>query len=301
MAARSGGKVRSAPVDLEEVVREALCKAPGLKTTALKKALPVSHRAFANEATALARQLAMRGEFYSFQKGKGEFIFPGDPIARLSEIVSDRLEAGPLDKEALKQRVNEVAPGHAVAFEAWFKQALAQRKLFEHAAAPPSKKKRYGTEPGMLALAAVLTALRKALVKLDSQGVPRKRVAEALLEAVGVAAAAMPEPPHVQPMAPRSGPNGASDSSAHAEFVAALKTLAEENPRQALLSIRELRPRLALSREQFDAVALELMQGGAIHLHRHDHAAALSGSERAELVQDPRGYTYIGISVRRGP
>ncbi len=282
-------KPRVVPEDLEAVVREAVRTTPGLKSSQIKKALPPSYQAFAKEAQATLLLLAGRGEVHR-QPGKMELFFERDPRAALDEIVPSRLSAEPLGKSTLKALVRDQAPGHELILDHWLTSALTRGLIFEHASAPGSKEKRYANAPDLgKSLTPVLTAMKKALLKTDGQGIPRHRIAEVLLRELGVS-----------PPTPQTGSNGApQDRTAHEQFLAVLRGLVAENPRQALLSIRDLRARVALSKERFDAVALDLMRDGKVSLHYHDHPASLPEAERSQLVQDGRGNYYIGIAPGR--
>ena len=288
-------KPRVVPDDLDAVVREALSTTPGLNGAQLKKALPASYQQFAKEAAALVRELADRKEAHCFRKGKTDLFFLRDPIPVLDVAILHRLTETPLEKDALKRIASEFAPGHGIVFEEWLKRALARGALFEHTPAS-SKAKRYGTEPDTRKSFGPLTALRKALGRMETQGISKTRIAHLLLRELG-----LPQPVAAEVGGQATpGSDGATDTSWRAGFLSALRELAAENPREALLPVRELRARLALTKAQFDTLALGLMREGAISLHHHDHPASLTQSERDELVQDARGTYYIGIALRRG-
>lgn len=79
----------------------------------------------------------------------------------------------------------------------------------------------------------------------------------------------------------------------------ALKVMQSENPREALFSIKDLRSRINLNKEEFDKVALELSRENKVSLHFHDYPQALSESERNNLVHDTKNdIYYIGIALR---
>ena len=46
-------------------------------------------------------------------------------------------------------------------------------------------------------------------------------------------------------------------------------------------SLRDLRARLSMSKDEFDETALRLQREGAVSLHHHDHPLALPEAERA--------------------
>jgi hypothetical protein len=283
-------KSRVLPDDLEAVVREAVRTSPGVKSSQIKKALPTPYQAFSKEAQTTLRLLVERGEVSRVLIGTTELFFKLDPRAALDEIVPEHLSAEPLGKGALKALVRELAPGHEAILEPWLKNALTLGLIFEHAPSPGSKEKRYGNSPDLgKSLAPVLTALKKALLKTDEQGIPRHSIAEVLVRELGVSLSTAP-----------TGANGGRPNHAdHERFLAGLRGLAAENPGQALLSVRDLRARLALRKEQFDAIALDLMRKRKVSLHYHDHPASLPEAERSQLVQDERGKYYIGIAPGR--
>jgi hypothetical protein len=287
---------RVIPGDLDSSVAEAVKRAPGSTSTQLVKVLPTSYRTFGKEVRAAADRLAAEGKFHRHLKGKTPLFFPADPLAALDAAIPSKLAGAPLDKDALKRLVEEVTPGHGVVLDDWLKRAVANRQVYEHAPTAKGAKKRFGSEPDLRKLAApLIKALRKAREGADAQGIPRQRLVQLLLEELGVS---------LEQAAARSSgdakngtvPNGI----ARTQFIAELTALGAENPRQALLSVRDLRARLALGKEQFDALALALMRDGAVSLHHHDHPASLPEPERRQLVQDGRGTYYVGIAPRSG-
>jgi hypothetical protein len=293
---------RVVPDDLESVVREALAAQPGLKATAaaMKSVLPVSHRDFAKEAQTLLLGLAERGQIHAYRKGKATLHFAREPMGEVESAALKALTGGALGKDALRQAVFKAAPGFEILLDDWVKQALSRGILFSHPKLPGSKEARFGREPELgVSLGPALTALRKALVKTDAQKVPRALVAEWLLQELH-----LPEERRggATPAVEGNGhsANGGSHSQQRTAFLTALGALAAEHPRQALLSVKDLRARLPFPKEQFDGLALELMQAGAISLHHHDHATALAEADREALVRDSRGNHFIGIAQKRG-
>jgi hypothetical protein len=305
MAARSRVKAagpRVVPDDLAAVVGEALAASPGIKSTQIKKALPKPYQPFAAEALAALRQLADGGGVEVIRKGATELFFPAEPLGVLDRAILGRVAAEALDKDALKDLATDAAPGYAVVFDDWLKSAIAGKRLYEHAPVPGSKKKRFSTEPDVRkTLGPLLAALPKVLLKAKAMGISKERVAAVLLSELGVAGlggTAQSSGAAASREAPAS--NGAKTNGAQGRFLVALAELVAEKPAEALWPVRELRKRLPLAKEEFDALALQLMAQGAITLHHHDHPAAVPESERSQLVQDARGTHYIGIAPRRG-
>ncbi len=294
---QSKGAARIVPPDLEDCIRDAVRNRPGLTSVQLMKELPPSHRPFAKEVNAAVQRVVVHGDVYRFLKGKKALLFPAEPLMTLDNAISPRLVEAPLDKEGLRRLVEEVAPGHAIVLDAWLKRALTQRTLYEHPASSKGAKKRYSSsppEPDLRKLfAPLLTAARKARQSLDAKGIAPEKLGRLVMEALGVAgekSAAL--------VADKPGNGNPPNGDARAQFLGALTTLGTENSRDALHSVRDLRARLALSKEQFDSLALALMRDGAISLHHHDHPASLPEQERRQLVQDSRGNYYVGIAPR---
>ena len=295
MGSRKRGKQATPPPDLEVTVLESLRAAPGVTVAALKKHVPVSHKKFVTEM--LIQSLADRGEVFFVRKGKR--TFPREPFAEIDARLPAHTAQEPIEKSLLKELVGEAAPGYEAVFDDWLKRALADRRLFEHAAAKPKGKKRLGREPDInSSLKSALKALKTALAKLDAQGVRRERVAETLLGALGL---------HREvTLVDTKGASKASTSrqgvptDVRTRFLSALESLVSDNPRDALHSVRALRSRAGLAKQEFDMVAIELAREGVVSLHHHDHAAGLPEAERLQLIQDDRGTYFNGIAPRRG-
>jgi hypothetical protein len=269
------------PAEIEAAVRDALASGAGITLASLKQALPKScKKPELDRAIALLRELADRDEIHRLSIRNKEFFFARDPIATLDSVVVEALASGPLTGAALTTAVQERAPGHDVLLGEWLKNALARRVLFGQG---KGKSKSYSREPDIRGLLKnEIQALKKALQKIESQGIDRARIAEVLLEALALRAA------------PTT--NGTPPT---ARFLIALNDLAAENPRGALLSLRDLRARLSMSKDEFDETALRLQQEGAVSLHHHDHPLALSEAERAALVRDrSAGEHYVGIALK---
>ena len=277
-----GVKQRTVPQELPTVVLEALRDAQSIKGAQFKKKLPVSYQAFDKEARAIAQRLAEQNEVHRWTKGAKEIFFANDPDSTIELALLPLVTATPLDELTLKAHLAEAAPGHEDLLKDWLQSAVKRKVLYEHRASKGFKK-RFGRQPDIVGtLRSTLTALRKALQQTDAQGLSRTTIADALLQELGL-------PPTAAPSAQPSG-----------QVLSALRTLVSENPRQALLSVRDLRARLKLSKDEFDSAALALSREGVISLHHHDHPASLSDLEREQLVRDARGTHYIGIALRRG-
>lgn len=292
MAATSKGKSAKPPelpADWDAVVRQAVQASPGMKASApaMKKALPASQQKLAKQALQLALELAELGELFFYKKQQ---LFIRDPLLDLDALILDKVSTEPLPLEELKS----LAGPYGGALDAWLKRAIDSKKLYEWqlAGAGKSKKKAYARVPDARgALKGVLKALKTALLKTARVGISNEQVARVLLSELGVGG-------------PGIAPNGhGTDVRGNGKrglLLGALDGLVKERPRDALLLVGDLRARVDLGKDEFDALALELMREGAISLHHHDHPAGLTEAERAQLVKDARGTFYIGIAPRSG-
>ncbi len=268
--------------ELEAAVREALASSAGVTPASLKKSLAKSYKKPEQDrAVALLRELAARDDVHRWSKGKKEVFFARDPIATLDSVVVEALAEGALTAAGLKSAVKARAPGHEELVAEWLKNAVARRVLFKQGNS-------YSREPDIRALLKKeIQDLQKAFQKLEALDIERDRVVEVLLEALDL-----------PPVRRTSSVNGAPRTD---RFLTALNDLAAENPRGALLSLRDLRSRVSMSKDEFDETALRLQREGAVSLHHHDHPLALSEAERAALVRDAQGEHYVGIALRSEP
>ena len=273
------------PSDLEGVVLEMIRVSGGVKATEFKKKLPLSHARFNKRAVEMARELAAQGRTFRVMNGKTELFFATDPMVELDKRVGDALNETVRTAQWMKTSAAELGPAFTSLFPLWLKSALARHVAFKHGG------NKYGAQPDIAAkLKVVLKALRATMAKTDAEGIPRELVANELLAVLGL-------PSH----GPSSNPSRPQPMGLNSEtFMRSLESLAAENPREALLPIRELRRRLNLGKAEFDAAALTLAREGKVTLHHHDYPAGMSAAELDELVKDERGTHYVGIAIRRG-
>jgi hypothetical protein len=253
-------------------------------------------RGQAARALELARELVRQGVLFRFAKGATEVFFAEDPVTRLDRLVPDLLrQRGPLGSAPLKQAIKEAAPNHDGFFADWLKAALARNVVYER----PGKPKTLVHEPPSpdlkLLLKRPLAELAKLLGGLDAKGVSRERIADFLRAELGV-------PDRGPATTPAAAVDPATTSRAGASsrevFLEALRRFAADNPKGALLPVRELRARAGLGKQDFDAAALALSREGLLVLHHHDHAGALSEADQNALVRDALGRHYIGVALR---
>ena len=63
------------------------------------------------------------------------------------------------------------------------------------------------------------------------------------------------------------------------------------------IPLRELRRLTFIAKPEFDAAILALRDAGCVHLHYHDHVAAIDEDERYDLVTDGRGHYYVAAGL----
>jgi hypothetical protein len=246
-----------------------------------------------DRALVLARELAREGTLHRFAKGATvEIFYSEDPIARLDQLVPELLRRqGPLNAQQLKKAVKEAAPHHDGVVSDWLKAALARNVIFQH----PGKAKTFVPDPPApdlkLLLKKPLAELEKLLAPLAAKGISREQIASFLRAELGVAE---PDPSTV--VVPTTGSRVGGTS--RDVFLAALRRFAADNPKGALLPVRELRARAGLAKQDFDTTALALSREGLLVLHHHDHAASLSEAEKNSLVRDTLGRHYVGVALR---
>lgn len=78
----------------------------------------------------------------------------------------------------------------------------------------------------------------------------------------------------------------------------AMRAVEPAAERGALVTPRQIRRLVGLSRAEFDARVLRMSRAGTLALHYHDWPASLSQAERDELVLID-GVYYIGLAIRQ--
>lgn len=236
-----------------------------------------------------ARDAAATGELHRVLKGKEEWFFGIDPRVTLDTVVPSalrRIGRAPAKSKELKAAVEKVARGHSVLLDDWLPAAVARGLVFELPEPGAKKKTVLSADPDLkLQLGKALAELNQAVAALERQGITRERVLDFLRAELKGAPAVKPE-------------HASAKHSSREVFLEALRRLAEDNPKGALLPVRELRARAGLAKQEFDMAALDLSKEGLLVLHHHDHAAILSEAEQSGLVRDALGRHYVGIALR---
>ncbi|HTV18295.1 MAG TPA: hypothetical protein VMG12_06480 [Polyangiaceae bacterium] len=291
-AALLGADRPPAPLSNEQLaakVKNALHRR-GMKSAELAK---VMGDADAARALDIAREAAEKGALRRVVEKGIEWFFGADPIATLDRVVPDILRRqGPLALAGLKEPLEAAAPGHFWLLKQWLAGAQAREMVFELSQPGPPNTKVLSHEPSLeLSLSKALDALNEALPLLERHGITRERALDFLRGELGIAS--RPAARTERPPAPPS-----SKRTSREVFLEALRRFADDNPKGALLPVRELRARAGLGKQDFDSAALDLSKEGLLVLHHHDHAAALSEAEQSGLVRDALGRHYVGIALR---
>jgi hypothetical protein len=131
--------------ELQELIRAAINKAPGIGEKAVIKAakakFTVSDEPVIDAATALAAQ----GIVYRWSDEKKAKYFPHDPTDELRAAVLAELGEDALDEAVLRKRLTASKKELVDLLPAWLASAVAREDLYQHPPAAGSKKKRYGT------------------------------------------------------------------------------------------------------------------------------------------------------------
>ncbi|MFO0757700.1 MAG: hypothetical protein U0359_14480 [Byssovorax sp.] len=253
----------------------------------LRKALPKAYKRTDAELAALLDEQVRAGSLFALKDGKITRYADRDPGPTVAAIVQIALRDGPLDKKQLVAQVKRAAPG----FEKLLPEVLAA-EIERGAVREHPKVGKLGARLGLLPpdpspfLGKAMKELRAVAKKLAPHGVTAAAIHEAIGRALGIE--------RVDPAA-----RGLIDPAADEALVlSALRALAAREPPGALLSVRALRPLVALDKGRFDGAVLRLGRAGELTLHHHDFPASLSEAERAMLVVDERGTHYVGAALR---
>jgi hypothetical protein len=280
---------------LSRLVTEMVQAAPGITAARLKTAVAKRTRPQADEAVALARDLAARGELHRWTKAKTECFYPSDPLAALDAAARSALSPGAMTEPLLKQALKRSLPGHVALYATWRPGAVARQIVFPHEPPAESKHKLFGaTADPRLILKPARAALAKCLPLLDRYGVGRDAAASVLLAELGVGHG---ETPATSPHEARSGGGSAPRDA----VLAAVRATAARQPQGALLRVSSVRSEAGLAKSDFDDAAMALYRDGTIVLHPHDYPTSLSQAERDALVRDESGTHYIGVALRGAP
>lgn len=276
--------------DLQLSLRDALTRlAKPTSVAELRKALPKPYQRPPAELKRVLDTLVEDKTVFAFQEGKTFKYSVRDPDETLVQATMDALANGPLTKKDLVLRLKQAVPGFDKRLPAVLADLVVRGKVCEHPKASAKEQARYGLEPPDLTpfLAKAVKEVQAVQKKLASQGVSLSSIIAALGRTLGIATAT--------PTTQVTTPQGAADDES--AVLNALRELASREPSGSLLSIGALRALCSLPKTHFDTLVLRLSRAGRVVLHHHDFPTSLSEEKRAELVQDERGTSYVGIAL----
>lgn len=209
-------------------------------------------------------------------------------IARDSILNAVQLES--LDEKELVRRIRRKLPGYTASLLRESLRALLKSgQVLEHPRYGKMKAK-YGSvppDPGNY-LDKVATETKTVHNLLAPSGVSLDGILAALGRKLGLATGTAVG--GIEKIATRTASSGAE--SQILQGIAHLQPLGKD---RALVSIRDLRRSLDLSKRDFDSAVFSLALKRIVALHHHDFPASLSEEEREELVRDEQGTYYVGI------
>jgi hypothetical protein len=285
MATRKRGAAIPEPSEqeAEAIARELVKNKSGLAGSEFKKELSSDLKKFDKKIITAAESLASKGELYRWSSARKVRFFETNPLDLLPPTIREVFAKGPTTEAELAKCAEAKHRGTQDLVKEWLKRAVSRGEVFPYPSASGSTAKRYWREPKRPDAAEVLkkivVALKKALESPAGRHVTRETAIEALAKALGVEVRVV-----------------TANADKRQKFLAILAQYSKEQPVGALLSIRELRFRAGLDKQQFDTVALELQREGAVTLHHHDHPE--SDPDPSQLVVDERGTHYVGIALR---
>lgn len=271
--------------ELVEVARDLVSKSPGISGSEFKKALGSDLKKEDKRVLAAANLLAARNEFFRWSSARKVRFFLADPWDGLARAVRTAVSEGPLRESDLKYRVESAHRGYGELLKEWMKGALARGELYVHRPTRGSKIKRFGTTPDWAEVLKKATAeFKKVLSTPAGRSHSAVQILQQLAREVGV---------------PDQAASVLVDGGARARLLAEIQEMSARAKSNGLLSIAEVRARVALEKSEFDRWVLALAKEGIVTLHHHDFPSSLSEAERGALVVDPRGTHFVGIALRR--
>ena len=271
--------------ELVQVARDLVSNSPGVSGNEFKKALASDLKKEEKRVLAAANLLAGRHEFFRWSSARKVRFFLTDPFEGLARAVQNAVAEGPLRESDLLYRVESAHRGYGDLLKVWMKGALTRGELYVHRPLRGTKLKRFGATPDWAELLKKTTAeFKKVLATPAGRSYSPSQILQELAGEVG---------------SPASASLPLTDDGARARLLSELRELGARSKSSGLLSVAELRARVALEKSEFDRVVIELAKEGIVTLHQHDFPSSLSDSERASLVVDSRGNHFIGVALRR--
>lgn len=233
------------------------------------------------------------GRLYLWQPGKTPYFCLTEPRKTALETILNALADGPLTEKPLIGWVRKRLPGYQAKH---LKEHLSHSEQVYQYPKYGKMKSRYGLEPpepGPYLTKAIqeLTAVQGLLSPFE---IPLEAIYDALGRELGM------ETEKKTPYRERAHELSAS-RDAEPLILKGITRLQPSGQKRALVSIRELRRSVNLTKNVFDKAVLSLALQGKVSLHHHDFPSSLSPEERDELVRDEQGTYYVGIVPKETP
>ena len=266
--------------ELSAVVSAAFERASGpLTIAALKKALTKPFRV-QNSLRDTVLRLVAEGRVHRWPgTAKSDKYWIHEPGAFTRGKIIEVLHPEPQSAAEIAKKLKTWGLT-AKALQATLKELVAGRQAYPH---PPLKGSslRWALQPPapQQLLKKTLKAFRDESSTLAKRGFPREQLDQAARRLLGGTDGAIP----------------ADDSLG--EIPRRLLGIMRLASTGGAIPLRELRRLTFIAKAEFDAAILTLRDTGWVHLHYHDHAAAIDEDERYDLVTDGRGHYYVAAGL----
>ncbi len=276
--------------DLSAVVLAAFERAPGpLTLAALKLTLTKPFR-IQNRLRDTVLWLIAEGRVHRWPgAGKSEKYWIHEPGALMRAKILEALRPQPQSAAEIAKKLKAWGLG-AKALQAPLTELVGGRQAYLH---PPLKGStlRWASQPPapQQLLKKTLKAFGDERSTLAGRGFPLEQLDQAARRLFGGADA----PTRTED---RLGNNGLGDEGL-GDLPRRLLGILRLASAGGAIPLRELRRLTFIAKPEFDAAILALRDAGCVHLHYHDHAAAITEDERYDLVTDDRGHYYVAAGL----
>jgi hypothetical protein len=276
--------------DLSAVVLAAFERAPApLTLAALKRTLTKPFR-MQNSLRDAVLWLVAEGRLHRWPgAGKSKKYWIHEPGVLMRAKIAEALHPEPQSAAEIAKKLKACGLS-AKALEAPLKELVAGRQAYLH---PPltGSTLRWALQPPapQQLLKKTLKAFRDESSTLARRGFPLEQLDQAARRLFGGADA----PTRTDDWLDNDGlgDDGLGDMPRRLLGIMRLASIGGAIP------LRELRRLTFIAKPEFDAAILALRDAGCVHLHYHDHAAAIDEDERYDLVTDGRGHYYVAAGL----
>ncbi len=275
---------------LSAAVRSALVRLVRPVTAVqLARELAPMYRARPADVKIVLDALAEEGTAWRWRPGAVDYYCGFDPHIAAQVRILEQLRDGDRTASELAARMT-LLPGYGTSLKhvtGHLGPLLATGRVFEHPPASGKGPVRYSLRAP--ALDAYLDdAVRELIRVADRLGRPIAVVYRSLGQRLGLTPSRIESAGGSEPGLPN-----------HEALILEAMVLVEPRAvERALVSLRDLRRAVFLSKAEFDAAVLGLARKGRVALHFHDFPASLGPEERDALVQDERGTFYVGVVLK---